>query len=402
MILFDDDEIDEFLLLDKVLGRILKINKIKFVDSMRKNYCENTEPLRSWIEDIIKKENLHDINGWRIQFLERKHSLTFQYLPFLSVMYNLIFIPCTIKPHRDYTYVFSSTKNVIDLSGSPPSAKASIYVISNNNNDLNYTGLIKGIFVACEVSLNYIYNQLDSVNDRKRKIDLLNQIALHYQHQAEKLDKIHHLEALQIWSRAQKFYLDSLELNCKHLTPMLGYAKCLIMLGKYKLANKFLVERANQRTYFFRDSAERWLLLGIVRRKLQKYNEAIDAVKEALKLRNNYIEAKNELSMITRLKRETIAKQIQRCKEMNLLHVEPNREQYNILSIDGGGIRGLVPAIWVSELERRTHLNSCSMFHMMAGTSNVMLFAEKCIIERLFRRFTLLQVLSFLYKFAKH
>ncbi len=41
----------------------------------------------------------------------------------------------------------------------------------------------------------------------------------------------------------------------------------------------------------------------------------------------------------------------------------------NILSIDGGGIRGLVPAIWITELERRTNLNSCSMFHMMAGTS---------------------------------
>jgi tetratricopeptide (TPR) repeat protein len=327
--LFDDDEIDEFVLLDKILGRILKINKIKFVESMSKNYSEKIEPLKSLLEGIIRKENVHNIDEWQTRFLERKHSLTLPYLRCLSIMYNLIFIPCTVKLHRDNTYIFSPTKAIIDLSASLSSTKATIHVIINNSNDSNSTESIKGIFVACEVALNYIYNQLESVTDRRIKIDLLNRIALHYQHQAEKLDRIHHLEALQQWSRAQKFYLDSLKLNRKHLTAMLEYAKCLIMLGKYTVAKQFLLENADERTYFFRDSAERWFLLAIVRRKLQNYNEAMGAIKEALKLRKNYKEAENELSIISRLKRETITKRIEYCKQMNLLHVEPSREQYN-------------------------------------------------------------------------
>ncbi|CAF1418381.1 unnamed protein product [Rotaria sordida] len=54
---------------------------------------------------------------------------------------------------------------------------------------------------------------------------------------------------------------------------------------------------------------------------------------------------------------------------MSLNHAEPKSEHYNILSIDGGGMRGLIPAIWMSELEQKTGLSSSSMFHMMAGTS---------------------------------
>ncbi len=43
--------------------------------------------------------------------------------------------------------------------------------------------------------------------------------------------------------------------------------------------------------------------------------------------------------------------------------------RYNILSVDGGGIRGLVVAVSCCELERITQRPCSSMFHMMAGTS---------------------------------
>jgi predicted acylesterase/phospholipase RssA len=40
-----------------------------------------------------------------------------------------------------------------------------------------------------------------------------------------------------------------------------------------------------------------------------------------------------------------------------------------ILSIDGGGIRGIIPALLLAEIERRTGRAIASLFHLIAGTS---------------------------------
>jgi len=40
-----------------------------------------------------------------------------------------------------------------------------------------------------------------------------------------------------------------------------------------------------------------------------------------------------------------------------------------ILSIDGGGIRGIVPAIWLASMEQRTGKRVCELFDLIAGTS---------------------------------
>jgi hypothetical protein len=42
---------------------------------------------------------------------------------------------------------------------------------------------------------------------------------------------------------------------------------------------------------------------------------------------------------------------------------------YNILSIDGGGVCGILPALWLSEIEHRTHRPISHLFNMIAGTS---------------------------------
>ena len=40
-----------------------------------------------------------------------------------------------------------------------------------------------------------------------------------------------------------------------------------------------------------------------------------------------------------------------------------------ILSIDGGGIRGLIPAMLLAEIERRSNRKIADLFHLIAGTS---------------------------------
>ncbi|MBN3951608.1 MAG: patatin-like phospholipase family protein [Nostoc sp. NMS7] len=45
------------------------------------------------------------------------------------------------------------------------------------------------------------------------------------------------------------------------------------------------------------------------------------------------------------------------------------RPKYKILSIDGGGIRGIIPALLLSEIERRTQKPIFSLFDLITGTS---------------------------------
>src|SRR5581483_9012439 len=49
---------------------------------------------------------------------------------------------------------------------------------------------------------------------------------------------------------------------------------------------------------------------------------------------------------------------------------------YNILSIDGGGIRGILPALWLSEIEHRAHRPISHLFNMIAGTSTGAIIAS--------------------------
>jgi hypothetical protein len=40
-----------------------------------------------------------------------------------------------------------------------------------------------------------------------------------------------------------------------------------------------------------------------------------------------------------------------------------------VLSIDGGGVRGIIPALWLCEIEKQTKRPVSKLFNMMAGTS---------------------------------
>lgn len=44
-------------------------------------------------------------------------------------------------------------------------------------------------------------------------------------------------------------------------------------------------------------------------------------------------------------------------------------DPYTILAIDGGGIRGIIPAVLLCEIEKRTHKPISSLFNVVAGTS---------------------------------
>src|SRR5919198_1588171 len=51
-----------------------------------------------------------------------------------------------------------------------------------------------------------------------------------------------------------------------------------------------------------------------------------------------------------------------------------------VLAIDGGGIRGLIPALVLAEIERRTGRRTASLFDLVAGTSTGAIIA--CALTR--------------------
>jgi patatin-like phospholipase/acyl hydrolase len=50
-------------------------------------------------------------------------------------------------------------------------------------------------------------------------------------------------------------------------------------------------------------------------------------------------------------------------------HIRAEKKNVRVLSIDGGGIRGIVPASMLAEIERRTQKPISAMFDLLAGTS---------------------------------
>ncbi len=54
---------------------------------------------------------------------------------------------------------------------------------------------------------------------------------------------------------------------------------------------------------------------------------------------------------------------------MNPWHRDHQEEPINVLSIDGGGVRGIIPAVFLRKLEERMERPICEIFDLVAGTS---------------------------------
>eukprot|EP01040_Poterioochromonas_malhamensis_P013670 gene13670-15066_t len=140
-----------------------------------------------------------------------------------------------------------------------------------------------------------------------------------------------------------------------------------------------------------------WYWYSIAARKSIYYYDSIFAIQKSLALHpnNNHNNNNNnnnssndpltkEFQIIKKLKEKEITTTVQ--DYMNIYfqyHREPYRnhnhynnniqepkiKHYDIISIDGGGVKGIIPAYWLSEIEKRTHCPIADLVDMLAGTS---------------------------------
>jgi len=251
---------------------------------------------------------------------------------------------------------------------------------SMTNNDHTTVKLIANIDddVSCEQEITpgryitYLYERIKIAQTEQEKIDLYNKIARFYTKRAEEKDVANHLQSLRDWKDAKDNYHQALQLNDKDYIAAMGFCKCLLKLSKYKEVLAFLRTHKN-----LANIADYWVKGSIAYRKLNDYKNAEAWIVQALAMDKDKKEAIKEHQLIKRLKssnsKESLAsyRKVKPKLEESYLNYRRSDESpfYKILSIDGGGTRGIIPAVWLSEIERKTRRPICHLFNMMSGPS---------------------------------
>ncbi|GBC06721.1 hypothetical protein RclHR1_00700020 [Rhizophagus clarus] len=216
----------------------------------------------------------------------------------------------------------------------------------------------------------YLNEKLQQMISNQEKIKICNEMAVYYEKQAEKEDKINKLNSLKYWHHAQKNYGHIREIDCDNLDATLGFAKCLLKLSRYTQVVKLLDTNQD-----LTSSSEYMRYCSIAYCKQNNYKKANEIIVHALSLDSKNKLASKQYDILKKLEENTITSRNKRYKnninfeKNNLVKSSNNNPIYNVLSIDGGGIRGVLPALWLSEIENRTHKSICHLFSMIAGTS---------------------------------
>ncbi|PKC61116.1 hypothetical protein RhiirA1_488380 [Rhizophagus irregularis] len=223
--------------------------------------------------------------------------------------------------------------------------------------------------------ISHLSKKLQYYSSNQEKLHIYNTMAILYEQLAEKEDKSNRLNSLYHWKDAQRNYEMAHEADPENLDANLGIAKCLLKFSKYTKVIQLINTSPSLTT-----SSEYWYFRSIAYCKKVDYKNAKENIIEALRLDNKNKLAGLHKSLLKKLSKEnTIEWRMNLYKkekknvkyEMNNSKSSHNKESraYNILSIDGGGICGVLPALWLSEIEYCTHKPISYLFDMIAGTS---------------------------------
>ena len=191
------------------------------------------------------------------------------------------------------------------------------------------------------------------------------------------------IEFLQCCYNASKAFKKAIFYNNENINAYLKYIESLVQQYKFKDAKVFLSKYSDRLS----GKAEFYLLLSESLKGLHAYGLALHKINEAVRMieklgetipssinkkREILQKLQHRLNEREKKSQQDVTKQkFQVDKEIVPDSVTKGREieQYNILSIDGGGIRGILPGIWLCELEKRTQKPIACLFDMVAGTS---------------------------------
>ena len=215
----------------------------------------------------------------------------------------------------------------------------------------------------------FLRDELIKSNSVSEKLVIHKNIARIFESEAKKISSSNKLRSLIFWQQAKNTYKEAFKLNSTDKESGIGYARSLINLCEFSSLEIFLNENRN----YLSSSEEYWLYYTIAYRKCINYDKAQHFINETLMKYPRSAEAVKERELILKLNEKN------ELKELNQIDIREDyfqsnqrlyeNKRYKILSIDGGGVRGIIPALWLHEIERRTLKPISHLFNMVAGTS---------------------------------
>jgi patatin-like phospholipase/acyl hydrolase len=262
---------------------------------------------------------------------------------------------------------------------------------------------VKEMSHAIELNDKYIHYLSEKLNiemNSGEKARIYKQIAVYYEFNAKKLDKENKLVSINSWKFAKNNYHESIRCYKKDCDVLIGYANCLVGLNKYNLAKEFLDKYQD----LLKSRSDYWLIKAVVSKKQNRCTESKDFLRRCLKDDPENQKAQSELKLIDKLSINNLCQKIYISSSLSLSfdqnyysRMKNNKNIYRILSIDGGGMRGIIPAFWLNEIERQTNKPICHLFNMISGTSTGAIIAAGLVTPKneytpLYRAYDIVQL----------
>jgi patatin-like phospholipase/acyl hydrolase len=356
----DDGEVSEFTILNDLLPEIFMLDREILQQKVFRKI--SLEPL----DEMARRE----VCNW-LMFEGRL--LVVKFLPYLSLACKMQFHRCEIEDYNNHR-VFVPVERNHEIS-------TAIYYKCNSSGQ-NIIALFITNYAYTVFRINHYHELLTRTNDTKLKIQHYQKLIPAYIEQANTLHFHQHLLLLSKWQEIYNCYMAMNQLGHRRTSiETLNYCQCLIMLCKYKAAEDKIKKSQLLSTNSVRTD-EVWCLKARAQRKrkqfssrdqtriyYENYSAANVSINVAWEMDHDNEKIAKEKIIIDKL---ITRKSLENAPiDYTIEHRRRNDKcpSYNILSIDGGGIRGIIAAIWLRELERKTNRTCSSMFQMMAGTS---------------------------------
>lgn len=352
------------------------------LDEVCKAQNFSTKPLQ-WVKNWVLEEHMEAAN--KISFVNRL--LEFQHLAQLNLALVYIIqsefdhakkeindLKKSIQEHGKNSEMAADRLEVVEdflwiISGTPPQEDVKAIAMPSDAN----TAPLPNAMLPQDY-LKYLQERLKKAASRKEKITLHNKIAALYEQKAlERQERDNKIERMRLYQEAEKVYRKVLRMESQQPEALLGAARCWLGLSKYKRAKALLQGVAEEDT--LRQSSEYQYILSMCCRKMKQYTGARYCIEEALRLNPTHELAKREYALLKRLRDRPVKDKIsfyQTQKEdigFSYVARDEDASHYKILALDGGGVRGVLPALWLSEIERRVRKPISSIFDMVSGTS---------------------------------
>jgi hypothetical protein len=223
--------------------------------------------------------------------------------------------------------------------------------------------------------IKYLQNLINDSKNKKEIIELYLKKANTLYKLAEKLDENEDLECFKFYKLAQVDYKRAHDYEKECIQANIGVLKSFIKLKQYQEAYDFSYRLVSYEGTSSKNS-DYFYYLAVALRHLGHFEIALHAIRSAEEYGNS-TNIDKEKGIITRLKEkqsinpEKFSEFHKNYKRM-LLNEKTKREnllKYKVISLDGGGIRGILPAMILCEIEKRLASPLVYCVDAFAGTS---------------------------------